>query len=224
MKQKEIVLSIEGSGSDSFSISIFKDTKLLAEDFYTQTQFSDLLIPAIEKILLKTSVSKQSIGAIFTTTGPGSFTSIRVILSSVMALSLGLKVPIYTLDSLKASALGITQQKIAVALTAYKKELYTAFFDQAAINKELPTDAKLLKPAEFLTKIKNYNYCLVGNGIAWLQKNYDFIPTRGQEIITRNYLKSSQIAKYLFCVRDKEKYRKSEPLYLKQPDFNLPSG
>ena len=220
MNNKNIVLSLEGSSAGGFSISVFCKEKLLQEDFYYNSQLSELLLPAIDKILKKNNISKYSLSALFATSGPGSFTCIRVVLSSLIAISLGLNIPLYTIDSLKAAALITKEYPIAIALKAYKKEFYTAFFEEKNLQKT--SLVVVMKPEIFLQKIKNKNYCIIGNGISWLQEEYNFIPHKNQKIIVGNYLKSSRVAEYLFGLENKEQYRNSDPIYIKKPDTRLP--
>ena len=137
---KNFFLSLEGS-SNNFSLSIFAQSssnliQQIAEKQYSaiKSATAESIIPAINSILAKTGVKKEDITAITTTTGPGAFTSIRITLSSVLAISLGLKIPVYTLDSLKTSALAAfyskkiqEKQNIRVALKAYRT-LYSQFF------------------------------------------------------------------------------------------------
>ena len=90
-----------------------KSIQQIAEKQYSaiKSATAESIIPAIHSILAKTGVKKEDITAITTTTGPGAFTSIRITLSSVIAISLGLKIPVYTLDSLKTSALAAFYSK-----------------------------------------------------------------------------------------------------------------
>jgi tRNA threonylcarbamoyl adenosine modification protein YeaZ len=220
---KNIALAVEGSAAEHFSVSVFQDEKLLQEDFYHQPQFSEALIPAIDKILKKNHISKDSIKMIFSTNGPGSFTSIRVVLSSLMAIALALKIPFYTVDALKTASFITNDSQVLVALKAYKGEFYTAFFDE----KKHPyqtTNIQLFKPSDFLEKIRLQKYTLVGNAIGVLQEKWGFTPQKNQKIITENYLKSSNLAQFFFSCPDKEKYRSEEcePNYGKAPDTRLP--
>lgn len=221
MASDDIILSLEGSSASGFSLSLFRSQRLLQEEFYNASQFSDSLLPAIDKILQKNRIPKNSLSALFGTSGPGSFTSIRVVLSSLIAISMGLNIPLYTLDSLKAAALITDSPRVAVALQAYKGELYTAFFEKNNHFKQA-TPIQVLQPVDFLKKIENQDYCLVGNGMILLQEKYHFSPAKNQKIIAKDYLKSSNIAKYLFCIKNKEQYKNSNPHYIKSPDARLP--
>ena len=156
--EEKFFLSLEGSSSN-FSLSIFaqsssKSIQQIAEKQYSaiKSATAESIIPAIHSILAKTGVKKEDITAITTTTGPGAF-SIRITLSSVIAISLGLKIPVYTLDSLKTSALAAfyskkiqEKQNIRVALKAYKGELYTANFSKTSLLQETATKPKMQTP------------------------------------------------------------------------------
>ena len=101
--KKDIILAIEGS-SGTLSLAIFKDNKLIKENIYSEENqlYSEIFLSKVDIILKQTKSDKKQISKIFTTTGPGLFTATRIILSYVSALGIGLKVPIYSLDSLKS--------------------------------------------------------------------------------------------------------------------------
>ena len=228
--EEKFFLSLEGSSGD-FSLSIFaqsasQKTQLIAEKQYSaiKSSTSESIIPAIHSILAKTGVKKEEIRAILTTTGPGSFTAIRVVLASVLGISLGLNIPVYTLDSLKASALAAfyskelkNKQTIKVVLKAYKGEFYTANFSKNSLLKEKPTMPKIQKPTEFIKKIKKENF-LVGNGISWLLDFFDFKLNQKQNFIYKNYLLSSNLARYLLSISNLENYKNQNPTFLREPE------
>ena len=205
--KKNIILSIEGSGED-FSVSLFFENNLLKEDYYSNVKNSEFILPAIQKILQQTNIKKEEIKAIFTTTGPGSFTSTRIALASVMALSFGLQIPFYTLDSLKTSALiSKKEPQMAVIINAYNNKLYTAVFSTNSLKKEIPTTIKKLSIQKFLEEF-NQDYCYIGNGVTLLKKKYNI--QFQKETIPQNYLKSSLLAKYLLTVKNIENYKQKD--------------
>ena len=226
--EEKFFLSLEGSSGD-FSLSIFaqsapQKTQLIAEKQYSaiKSSTSESIIPAIHSILAKTGVKKEEIRAILTTTGPGSFTAIRVVLASVLGISLGLNIPVYTLDSLKASALAAfyskelkNKQTIKVVLKAYKGEFYTANFSKNSLLKD-PQCLKSKKPTEFIKKIKKENF-LVGNGISWLLEFFDF-KLNQKHFIYKNYLLSSNLARYLLSISNLENYKNQNPTFLREPE------
>ena len=227
---KKFFLSLEGS-SNNFSLSIFAQSssnsiQQIAEKQYSaiKSATAESIIPAINSILAKTGVKKEDITAITTTTGPGAFTSIRITLSSVLAISLGLKIPVYTLDSLKTSALAAfyskkiqEKQNIRVALKAYKGELYTANFSKTSLLQETPTKPKMQTPTEFMKEVKKEDF-LVGNGISWLQEFHGWSIAKGQDCICENYLLSSNLARYLLSISTLENYKNQNPTFLREPE------
>ena len=219
---KNITLCLEGSSAKYFSISLFSNTKLLQEILYQKPQFSINLLPAIESILKENKIKKEYLKVIFTTSGPGSFTSIRIVLSSLLAISFGLKIPLYTLDSLKTAALSFKEKECAVILKAYKKQFYFAFFQEGDLYKEKPTKIVILQAPQIIKKIKNKNCCLVGDAIDDLEKDFGFIPKKAQKIKRENFLLSSNLARYLSKVKDIEKYQNTKANYIQTPDTKLP--
>ncbi len=231
--KKKIFLSLEGSSGD-FSLSVFavsqaKVFMLTKEEIYPSKNYtiSEYLIPALDSILKKTGLKKEEITALITTTGPGAFTAIRIVLSSVLAIGLGLKTPIYSLDSLKTSALAALyskkiqeKQMIRVALKAYKGELYTSDFSQNCLLTEKPTKPKIQTPEEFIKKIKKEDF-LVGSGISWLQENQDWKIAKKQNFITKNYLLSSNLARYLLNRPSLSKYQNQKPTFLRKSEAEI---
>ena len=218
---KNITLCLEGSTANYFSISLFSNTKILQEVFYQKPQFSNVLLPTIKSILEKNNIKKESLKAIFTTSGPGSFTSIRVVLSSLLAISFGLKIPLYTLDSLKTAALSFKEKECVVILKAYKNQFYFAYFKEKDFTKETPTNIEILQGVQVMKNIENKNCYLVGD-IEILEKDFGFISKEKQKIKREKFLLSSNLAYYLSKVKDIKKYQNTKANYIQTPDTKLP--
>lgn len=217
MTQKKLLLSIEGS-SGILSVSLFLQHQLLKENFYynSQQQFSEIILTAIDEILNQTNKTKQELKAICTTTGPGVFTSVRIILAYVISIGIGLNIPVYTLDSIKASALSYLAwnrtKTIRVTLKASKNSFYTAAFAPQSLLLEKPTAAKIENHKTILPTIKDEDL-LVGNGILDLKEKFGLV-TNGQQL-TDNYLKSSNLASYLLKIKSLKNYQNTEATFLR---------
>ena len=88
------------------------------------------LLSFIDSLLQEAKIERHALTAIVVTNGPGSFTGIRIGLSSVQGLAFGLACPVITVPSLMclaASALARSEGKIILpALDARMSELYWA--------------------------------------------------------------------------------------------------
>lgn len=105
--------------------------KILAE--YTVNlpgTHSERLMPAIDRLLKEASLSIGNIQGIALAWGPGSFTGLRIGISTVKGLAYALRVPVVGVPTLDALAQNIrfAPSLICPVLDARKKEVYAALF------------------------------------------------------------------------------------------------
>ncbi len=91
---------------------------------------SESIIPGIDSLLERNSLDYSSIDLITVAIGPGSFTGLRVGLSTAKGLAYALAKPIVALDSLaiRAFSAETTGEPIAVCLDAKRGEVFGAIF------------------------------------------------------------------------------------------------
>lgn len=65
---------------------------------------NEKLLPAIDWLLTETALSRDAIGLLVVTRGPGSFTGVRVALATVQGLSFALGVPVIAMSTHEAFA------------------------------------------------------------------------------------------------------------------------
>ena len=87
--------------------------------------------------------------------GPGSFTGLRIGMSTAKGLSMGSGVPLVTIGTMEMMAYGLDffDGIVVPVIDARKKRYYTAFFN----NKQRITENFDLTPFEILTKINVQN-------------------------------------------------------------------
>lgn len=86
---------------------------------------------AIEEVLKKSSIGLKEINAVGIVAGPGSFTGLRVGMSTALALKMALKIPIYKFSSLYCLAKYCGQKgKIGAFIDARKGEFYFQSFER----------------------------------------------------------------------------------------------
>ncbi len=102
-----IILASDTSGK-SISVALSKEGTIVAEISGQDTmQHASSLLPAINQILQNNDLSIADIDLFATTTGPGSFTGIRIGLSAVMGLAYGTGKRVYGVSSLATLAAAI---------------------------------------------------------------------------------------------------------------------
>jgi tRNA threonylcarbamoyladenosine biosynthesis protein TsaB len=84
---------------------------------------AERIVPAIEDLLQRSGLSYEDIRRIAVTSGPGSFTGLRIGLSAARGLGLALGVPVLGIPSLLALSLG-HQGPTSVLLDARRGEAY----------------------------------------------------------------------------------------------------
>ena len=123
------------------SVAIVEGGELLGElRLAAGAAHSKRLLPAIEFLLQGLGSPLASIEGYAVATGPGSFTGLRIGISTVQGLALGQRRPclgLSALDVLAARARG-TAAAIAAVMDAWRDEVYAALYDGEARLREGP--------------------------------------------------------------------------------------
>jgi tRNA threonylcarbamoyladenosine biosynthesis protein TsaB len=93
---------------------------------------AERIFPAIAELLARNGVSYAALGRIAVTTGPGSFTGLRIGLSAARGLGLALEIPVIGVPSLLALSLSSDNVPTAVLLDARRGEAYLQLFSGPA--------------------------------------------------------------------------------------------
>ena len=103
----------------------------LVEDMATGQ--AERLFPALAELLARANTSYAELTRIAVTTGPGSFTGLRIGLSAARGLGLALNLPILGIPSLLALSLVAQCEPVAVLLDARRDEAYFQSFSGPGI-------------------------------------------------------------------------------------------
>lgn len=93
---------------------------------------AERIFPAIAELLERNGVAYAALGRIAVTTGPGSFTGLRIGLSAARGLGLALEIPVVGVPSLLALSLGCDEVLTVVLLDARRGEAYVQLFSGPA--------------------------------------------------------------------------------------------
>jgi tRNA threonylcarbamoyladenosine biosynthesis protein TsaB len=115
------------------SLAVVSDEGVLAEvRVRTGAGHSRWLLPAVDAVLRGLGLAASELDAFAVTTGPGSFTGLRIGLSSVQGLALASERPcvgLSVLDTLALAASG-SSDRIVTLMDAFRAEVYWAVYDQ----------------------------------------------------------------------------------------------
>ena len=160
------ILGIDTS-TQSGSVAILKDDELLAETtLHRNKTHSERLLPSIKYILTECDIGLDDLDALAVTTGPGSFTGLRIGLSTLKGLGWALEKPLLGISTLHALACNIpyTAQTICPVLDARKSEVYTALFSSKDGEVTRETEDQVIDPGELMKELKG-EIIFLGDGI-----------------------------------------------------------
>ncbi|NIO09406.1 MAG: tRNA (adenosine(37)-N6)-threonylcarbamoyltransferase complex dimerization subunit type 1 TsaB [Deltaproteobacteria bacterium] len=177
-----LILGVDTSTTTA-SVVLVEDGKLLAEGVHKgsgkgpqslglqpRANHAETLLPLVENLMKESDRSWDAISAFAVAIGPGSFTGLRIGLSTVKGLAYGWEVPVIGIPTLLAVAARVTNWNglICPLLDARKKEVYTAVFNLK--DEQVPerlTDDLVCAPEWILKQIRSLkaNSCLmIGDG------------------------------------------------------------
>lgn len=124
------ILGIDASGIAG-SIAYMKDDRLIGEYYIChKLTHSETIMPMLEHLKTLIGLELNTLDAIAVTSGPGSFTGLRIGVTTAKALALALNIPVVgvpTLDVM-AYALRHTSYKICPIMDARRNQVYTALY------------------------------------------------------------------------------------------------
>jgi tRNA threonylcarbamoyladenosine biosynthesis protein TsaB len=128
------ILGIE-TATKVLSVAIVAETQTMVEYTLNSGQNHEPhLMPMVERVLAESHLEPDRISAIAVSTGPGSFTGVRIGLAAAKGLALALKKPLVgipTLDGLSYNAASASSPvTICPIIDAKKGEVYAAFYKQ----------------------------------------------------------------------------------------------
>lgn len=157
-----IILGIDTSGRDG-SVALARGSserfEVLGFTPIAGGTYSAQLIPAIAALLTGASLAKSAIDLLAVASGPGSFTGLRVGLSTVKGLVEALMKPIVAVSSLEATAAASRQTaSVIAALDAQRGEVYVGEYQ--VIYGEVPSDLRIHRIDEVLLRLEDFTASL----------------------------------------------------------------
>jgi tRNA threonylcarbamoyladenosine biosynthesis protein TsaB len=113
------------------SVAVACGDRVASCEFEARGQHAPALLGAVRRLLLDTGVQLEELKAVAVTTGPGSFTGIRIGLATAMGLAAARGWPVLGCDSLLAvaAAFGTGARERGIVLDARRGEVYAALYD-----------------------------------------------------------------------------------------------
>ena len=164
------ILALESS-TEIASVALFAAGELMGHvEYHVPRTHAKLLLPMIQNLLKDLAITVDQLDALAVSKGPGSYTGLRVGVSTLKGLALAQNLPLLSFDSLTAityQVQGLTQQLdawICPMIDARRMEVYMAVFDsEMELQKEI--QAKIIEENSFADLLAERKVLFVGNAV-----------------------------------------------------------
>jgi len=216
-----LILQIE-TATTVCSVALAKDGKVLAfKEIDERNVHAEVLNVFIRELIVSAGLSFNDLDAIAVSCGPGSYTGLRIGVSTAKGLCFALDKPLIAVDTLASMASGAATQisdheiLLCPMIDARRMEVYTALFDYS-VNMINPVVALIVDDQSFGAHLQNNRILFFGDGadkcrdVLGHNPNAQFLSPFNN---SATYL--TQIALNKFKNRQFEDVAYFEPYYLK---------
>jgi len=226
-----LILNIETS-TQVCSVSLSLDGQTIGiKESHTKNSHAELLTIFAQQIVSEEGYEFKDLDAVAVSKGPGSYTGLRIGVSTAKGLCFSLDKPLIAISTLEAMALGMIQSieisdsentLFCPMIDARRMEVYCALFteDTSMVRK---IKAEIIDEKSFVDELKSKRMIFGGDGAAKCQEVLSF---NKNAIFLDNFLPSSsymaQLAEQKFMDKNFEDVAYFEPFYLKDFVAGLP--
>lgn len=167
-----LILNIETS-TTVCSVVLAENEKIIAEKIsFENNSHSRLLASFIDEIFLENNIEPTSLDAIAVSEGPGSYTGLRIGVSTAKGLAFALEKPLISIDTLQIMTIEAIKQRADLVekqavfcpmIDARRMEVYTAFYNFQA-DKISETTNMIIDEHSFLTPLHQKQFAFFGDG------------------------------------------------------------
>lgn len=128
------ILAIDSSGQTA-SVAVWEDDLTLAEfSIHAKKTHSQTLLPMLEAVREKIELNMETIDAIAVTSGPGSFTGLRIGSATAKGFGFALDKPIIPVPTLEGLAYNLygTDRIVCPLMDARRSQTYTGLYEFVA--------------------------------------------------------------------------------------------
>ncbi len=193
-------------------VAVLKNGKVHSRVLETEREQAAKLVPLIQEVMKEAGVAFSELGLIVTTIGPGSFTGLRISLSTARAMGLALDIPVQGVSTLEAMAHSAVPETAdcLVVLETKRQDFYVQGFD----GKKAPlAEPSCQSPEDVAAMVAAQDYILCGDGLMRLNGG------QGRSLRLLDPIALVRIGVDHFC-RNGKTAENPTPLYLRGADVS----
>jgi len=225
------ILLIE-TATTACSVGLARDGKLIAlRESLDQRSHAELITVFIAEVLGETNIPFSALDAVAVSKGPGSYTGLRIGVSTAKGVCYAHDLPLIAIETLYAMAAGFKQKQAAEIqqndllcpmIDARRMEVYAALFD-TELNTIMPTEAVVVDEQSFREYLKDKRIHFFGDGAAKCREPLGIYPNA---LFTDDIYPSAaffvEAAFAAFAAKSFEDVAYFEPFYLKDFVAGIP--
>jgi tRNA threonylcarbamoyladenosine biosynthesis protein TsaB len=221
------------------SVAISEGGRLVAEDFYprkgsaegsgAKSNHAEIILPLVDSVLRPAGIGLSEVAGIAVSIGPGSFTGVRIGLSTVKGLAYGTGMPAVGISTLQAIAARVAgfEGRVCPILDARKGEVYAAVFRIWGNQLERLTQDALMPLLSFLEELRGPGKpepCLfIGDGVTAYRPVLERVPDL--QIYVADEQSMSSVAASIALLSERQftddravRLEDLTPVYLRRPE------
>lgn len=215
-----LILSLETSAKVC-SVAIHNHGDLLAtREIHAEHSHASRLAVLIDEVLNDVNVKVKDLAAVAVSSGPGSYTGLRIGTSTAKGLCFALDIKLLSIGSLELLAYQISKQNVSRSclcpmIDARRMEVYCAVFD-SSLKVIRPTEAKIIDPSSFTDLLEDHDIVFFGDGS---DKCKDQITHPNATFVAGVYAAASEMGHPVYQKYMRHQFEdlgKFEPHYLKE--------
>lgn len=216
------ILSIETS-TEVCSVCLSSSTQIIGiRETDISNSHSSMLAVFIDELMKEHNIEYNSIDAVAVSKGPGSYTGLRIGVSTAKAICYAQNIPLIGVNTLKALASGFLQDYtpgseslLCPMIDARRMEVYAAIFD-SKLNCIKKTKPEIITEESFVEYHKNKEMILFGTGA---EKCKEVLVQDNIKIISDFKASSKHLISEAYSLYTQNKFEDIayfEPFYLKE--------
>lgn len=213
-----LILCIE-TATKSCSVALVKEGVVLArrEEVSDRYSHAEQLTLFIEAVLQEQEKSMKDLAAVAVSKGPGSYTGLRIGVSTAKGLCYALDIPLMAISTLEAMAKGMQSKEVAdlycPMIDARRMEVYCALY--AAEGQQSEIAAKVIDEDSFKDVLEKKSILFFGDGADKCQETIQHQNARFIEQLYPSATDMAVLASQAYAQQNFEDVAYFEPYYLK---------